>query len=108
MSPAPTHRRSALRTVPRAAAALLALLLSVLAGPRGANDERRAERLSSVAAQSAPICGPLAVVGVVHRPLSAPPVAEVPASASAGIGQSAIVIAAVRPLRTSPVAARAP
>ena len=108
MSLSPARRRLALRTVPRAAAALLALLLSVLAGPRGGADDRRAERLAGEAAQVTPICGPLAAIlaerikvsttqdtRVLPQPV---PLAHTPDSA----------LAEIRPLRTSPIAARAP
>ena len=102
------YRRSALRTVPRAAAALLALLLSVLAGPRGGPDDRRAERLSGEAAQVAPICGPLTAV------LAEPTQSSTALSAQAVWQRIPLerapdsAVAVIRPMRTSPIAARAP
>jgi len=108
MFPAPTLRRSALRTVPRAAAALLALLLSVLAGPRGGADDRRAERLSGEAAQVAPIYGPFTAVLAQRIQISTTVTDFVmpPRAPRARAPDSAVAV--FRPLRTSPVAARAP
>ncbi len=107
MSPRPADRRSALRTLPRAAAALLALLLSVLAGPRGGNDDRRADRLSNEAAQSTPIARPLApVVQTVACGLVLAATAEV--DLVARIAPVAVASVTAHPLRDTPVAARAP
>jgi hypothetical protein len=102
------YQRSALRALPRAAAALLALLLSVLAGPRGGPDDRRAERLSGEAAQVAPICGPLAAVLAERTQLATTIADPVGAQRVLRVCIPDSVIAAIRPLRTSPVAARAP
>ena len=102
------YRRSAIHALPRAAAAVLALLLSILAGPRGGPDDRRAERLSGEAAQVTPICGPLTAT-FAERTQQAIAVAEHPVWQRVlleRVPESAT--AAIRPLRTSPVAARAP
>jgi len=109
----PARRRLALRTVPRAAAALLALLLSVLAGPRGGAEDRRAERLSGEAALISPIFGPLNVrAWTVNRGVSAQSSAPhvVDDQPCLGPCRNATVsaVACVRPMRSSSVAARAP
>lgn len=99
-------RRSVWHTLPRAAAAVLALLLSVLAGPRSGGDDRRAERISGDAALIAPIHGPLVEIRqTVHRAaiahlIVATPLAVVqPQTPSSPTAQ---------PLRDTPIAARAP
>lgn len=107
MTPRPADRRSALLTLPRAAAAVLALLLSVLAGPRGGNDDRRADRLSDEAAQSTPIARPLApVVQTVARGMSLAASGDV--DLVARIAPVAVVSVTAHPLRDTPIAARAP
>ena len=102
------YRRSALHALPRAAAAVLALLLSVLAGPRSHGDDRRAERISGDVAQVTPICGPLAAVWAERMHVSASVMDQVVPQRQAREQRPDPVVAAIRPLRTSPVAARAP
>ncbi len=86
---------------------MLALLLSVLAGPRGGNDDRRADRLSNEAAQSTPIARPLApVVQTVARGLLLAATDDV--EFVARIAPVAVVSVTAHPLRDTPVAARAP
>ena len=98
--------RSRWSSLPRAAAALLALLLSVVAGPRGNADDRRADGPRGGAAQVAPI-HPL--VAVVARPLAKAQSTPVVVAISLPlVAQSALRCLAVRPLSGTPVAARAP
>ncbi len=92
--------------LPRAAAALLALLLSVVAGPRGNADDRRADGPRGGAALVAPI-DPATVV--VLRPAGIRPTAHrVDVSRAAVVATPVRRASVARPLRGTPVAARAP
>lgn len=92
--------------LPRAAATLLALLLSVLAGPRGNADDRRAEGSRGEVAQVAPI-HPLEVRCVQASSIASPNVRVFVLPAVAWLPPAPRSFTA-RPLRGTPVAARAP
>lgn len=92
--------------LPRAAATLLALLLSVLAGPRGNADDRRADGSRGEVAQVAPI-HPLEARAVQRTRVRAP-VRLTVALVRTGCVPFAHQRLTARPLRGTPVAARAP
>ena len=98
--------RSRWSNLPRAAAALLALLLSVVAGPRGNADDRRADGPRGGAALVAPI-DPV-TAAVVQAVDIAPTVRLVEVVRTATVFVPAPRASAARPLRGTPVAARAP